>query len=129
MKFTDVTFAKDTISEMTKERKKAVNKYLELNEIFADLRKNGIVTFIKINKVQIETDIEQAKIGMSEEEMKELPKKEFEYLQFTLFPYAILEGANGAERCLDNYDTETINLINERIESKVEAYKEFLKSE
>lgn len=64
---------------------------------------------------------------MPKEEIDNLPKIEQEYLQFLLLPFGTFEGGNGKERCLDNFDTETIELFNERISKKVETYKVFLK--
>jgi len=125
----NIIYWKDKTEEITKERAAAIKEYLKLCKQFTILRTQWICTHIVINKVQIETDIDLVTKDMSEEEIKKLPLIEQEYLQFLILPYASFEWWSGKERCLDNFDTETIKLINERIAIKVNTYKEFLKSE
>lgn len=114
MKLSDVQIQADNTREMTKERKKAIKKYLELCVDFEKLRSIGVCSHIVVNKIQMEEQIEDQ------------PKIEQEYLQFLLLPFASFEWGHGKERCLDNFDTDVIELFNERIEKKVEAYKDFV---
>lgn len=137
MELKDFRIKADTTREMTKERETAITEYLELNKKFKSLRDNGIVTIITIYKLQEEVDIEKiletmkkAEIdNLSEEELKAQPKKDQEYEQFLLLPYAIYEWGNKREQSLDNYDTDVIQLINERIKVKVETYAMFIEED
>lgn len=115
-------FAKDNTIKLTKKRKESLQEYLGLQEDFKKLQAKSLCTHIAIYKEQEEW-IDDTGKPLDKEKDKPVIR---EYIQYYIAPYYVVLGANGKEVCLDNLETNIIDLFNERIKIKLDTYKEFI---
>ena len=119
-------------------RKKAIEKYLELQEVYQKLYNMCLVQKFTLYREQEEIDIDKLtedqikkmdKASKSEREalMKKYPTCIQEYDTYLIAPYYIWDSKQRQDICIDALDTEIIKLINERVEIEIKDYKQFIK--
>lgn len=134
-----IQYADDIIKELDEERIEAIKKYLELQTPFKTLNEFNLCKYIEINYEKEELDVDsltkpqQNKLdSIKDEEKREaylekLPKAMQSYSIWAVLPNEIQNTIGKVLISLDQLNTREIKIINERIEARIELYKDFIK--
>ena len=134
-----IQYADDIIKELDEERIEAIKKYLELQTPFKVLSENNLCKYIEINYEKEELDVDsltkpqQNKLdSIKDEEKREaylekLPKTMQSYSIWAVLPNEIQNTIGKMVISIDQLNTREIQIINERIEVRIELYKDFIK--
>lgn len=134
----DIRLADDSIIELTKERKKAIKEYTELQEWFKELAKAGVCRNFVIKYLNNELDIDSltetqknkldnCKDARSRELMLEwLPRIDRAYDLLNIVPYWIWHELDRKDLNICDLTTEIIQAINERIKYRLDIYKDLI---
>ena len=150
----ELKYKKEKWFKLDTKRKKVIKEYLELQEVYQKLYNRCLVNKFVLftERFQEETDIgnlskDQEKVIAKYDKLREekkyneihkkeevefiktLPKHEVRYQDDKLLiaPYYIGDAVEKKDSCIDNQETEIIELINERTELEIKDYKEFIK--
>jgi len=133
-------YAKDQTKKLTAKREKAIDAYVANQEDFKTLNSKAIVTNFIINCKETVEDIDNCSKEQCElidatkwfEERDELleswkiPTQKIDAPVYMIAPFYIWDSKQRKDTCLDELDTEVIELINERTEAKLKVYSKYL---
>ncbi len=135
----EIQYANDIIKELDEERIEAIHKYIRLQYPFSKLNELNLCKYIEINYEKEELDVDsltkpqQNKLDSIKDEEKrkafieKLPKTMQSYSIWAVLPNEVQNTIGKVLISLDQLNTREIKIINERIEARIELYKDFIK--
>lgn len=128
-----IQYKKDEIIKIDEERKIEIQKYIENQNKFKKLSDLNILKYFEINYQKKEINIEK----ITKEEIEEIkknkddknkkyPMKLYSYSMWAILPNEIQNILINKIVSIDNIDTDTLRIINERTSNRIELYKNFI---
>lgn len=127
-----IQYKKDEIIKIDEERKIEIQKYVENQNKFKKLSDLNILKYFEINYQKKEINIEK----ITKEEIEEIkknkddknkkyPMKLYSYSMWAILPNEIQNILINKIVSIDNIDTDTLRIINDRTSNRIELYKNF----
>lgn len=127
-----IQYKKDEIIKIDEERKIEIQKYIENQNKFKKLSDLNILKYFEINYQKKEINIEK----ITKEEIEEIkknkddknkkyPMKLYSYSMWAILPNEIQNILINKIVSIDNIDTDTLRIINDRTSNRIELYKNF----
>ena len=128
-----IQYKKDEIIKIDEERKIEIQKYIENQNKFKKLSDLNILKYFEINYQKKEINIEK----ITKEEIEEIkknkddknkkyPMKLYSYSMWAILPNEIQNIIINKVVSIDNIDTDTLRIINERTSNRIELYNDFI---
>lgn len=128
-----IQYKKDEIIKIDEERKIEIQKYIENQNKFKKLSDLNILKYFEINYQKKEINIEK----ITKEEIEEIkknkddknkkyPMKLYSYSMWAILPNEIQNIIINKIVSIDNIDTDTLRIINERTSNRIELYNDFI---
>ena len=128
-----IQYKKDEIIKIDEERKIEIQKYIENQNKFKKLSDLNILKYFEINYQKKEINIEK----ITKEEIEEIkknkddknkkyPMKLYSYSMWAILPNEIQNILINKIVSIDNIDTDTLRIINDRTGNRIELYKNFI---
>lgn len=128
-----IQYKKDEIIKIDEERKIEIQKYVENQNKFKKLSDLNILKYFEINYQKKEINIEK----ITKEEIEEIkknkddknkkyPMKLYSYSMWAILPNEIQNILINKIVSIDNIDTDTLRIINDRTSNRIELYKNFI---
>lgn len=128
-----IQYKKDEIIKIDEERKIEIQKYIKNQEKFKILSDLNILKYFEIYYQKKEINIEK----ITKEEIEEIkknkddknkkyPMKLYSYSMWAILPNEIQNILINKIVSIDNIDTDTLRIINERTSNRIELYNDFI---
>lgn len=132
-----IDYAEDKLIQITQERDEEIKRYIINQDKLEILKEKNLCKYFEINYQKEELDIDKLtedqrnkldKASESEREalLKKYPKTMQSYSMWAILPFEIQNTLANRVISIDHIETDTLKLINDRTESRINLYSEYI---